>query len=334
MSIHELLIEFKDKNVNSLVKSLMKRPKLETGLEMPKNQVFEPNRYQQADLLFMPDDNGYKYILTVADVHNKHIDAEALQDKEPKTVIKGLKKIYSRPQLDFPDVLQTDAGTEFKGAVNDYLKENQVWHKTAQAGRHRQQAIVEKANGKLAKYLFIRQTEQELKTGEPSTEWVDDLGDVVKYINTSAPKPITKPIRNDVILTKYNKDIIPMGAKVRILLDNPKGALGEKLHGTFRITDIRWDKTPRTITNIIFSDGFPPLYVVDDNNRVTYTRNQIQEIPEIEREPVDKYSRVATKRKEEKEKAEEQPTAQREEVVRDNKSGYSLRQRATRVVFK
>lgn len=334
MSIQELLNEFQDKNVNSLVKSLMKRPKLERGAEMPKNQVFEPNIYHQADLLFMPDDNGFKYILTVADVHNKHIDAEPLKNKEPVSVKNAFKKIYARPKLDFPDKLQTDAGTEFKGQVPEYFKDNEVWLKTAQAGRHRQQAIVEKANGKLAKYLFIRQTEQELKTGEPSVEWVDDLDDVVKYINKNAPKPITKPISNDVLLTKYSRDILPLGLKVRIALDNPKGALGEKLQGKFRITDIRWDQKERTITNIIFSDGFPPLYVVDENNRITYTRNQLQEIPKNERKPADKYLRTETKRKEEKEKVEEQPTTQREEVIRDNKSGYGLRQRATKITFR
>ena len=71
MSIAKFYNELKKKDKRSELNQLYKRPLPERGVDMPKIQIFKPNYEHQADLLYMPHDKGYKYILVVADSHNK-----------------------------------------------------------------------------------------------------------------------------------------------------------------------------------------------------------------------------------------------------------------------
>ena len=73
--------------------SLFKTPKNEK--DVPQFQVFKSNEIQQADLLFITEDHGYKYILVVVDDHSRKMDAEKLKDKNSSSVLKAFKKIYS-----------------------------------------------------------------------------------------------------------------------------------------------------------------------------------------------------------------------------------------------
>jgi hypothetical protein len=43
---------------------------------MPKSQVFEKDIYYQADVLYMPEDKGYKYMLVCVDMYYGTVDAE------------------------------------------------------------------------------------------------------------------------------------------------------------------------------------------------------------------------------------------------------------------
>ena len=43
--------------------------------------VFVPNEVHQADILFLPHDNGFKYALTVVDVASRYKDAFPLKTK-------------------------------------------------------------------------------------------------------------------------------------------------------------------------------------------------------------------------------------------------------------
>ena len=62
---------------------------------------------QQADLLHITEDRGYKYILVVVDDHSKKIDAEKLRDKNAVSVAKAFEKIYLRGILQLPkDIIE------------------------------------------------------------------------------------------------------------------------------------------------------------------------------------------------------------------------------------
>jgi len=137
--------------------NLYKRPKKETYDETPHfNQTYAANVDHQADLLFLPIDNGYRYSLVVTDIATRLSDAVPLKNKSSKTVKDALKVIYKRGILKKPETLTMDSGAEFKGKVLDYLKNNGIAYKYAKPGRHRQVAMVERTNQYLGKGLFVR----------------------------------------------------------------------------------------------------------------------------------------------------------------------------------
>ncbi|EGG15646.1 hypothetical protein DFA_10488 [Cavenderia fasciculata] len=64
--------------------NLYKTPKRDSFTNMPHIQEYTDNFKQQADLLFLPDDNGFKYALVVVDLASRLTDAEPLQNKTAK----------------------------------------------------------------------------------------------------------------------------------------------------------------------------------------------------------------------------------------------------------
>src|SRR5690606_29626929 len=101
---------------------------------------------QQSDLLFMPHDGDYRYILVVVDLGSRATDAEPLKAKTGKAVISGFKKIFKRGIIKTPKRMEVDAGAEFKGETARFLKSLNIWIRVAKVARHRQQALVERRN--------------------------------------------------------------------------------------------------------------------------------------------------------------------------------------------
>ena len=52
--------------------------------------VFIPNEVHQADILFLPDDTGYKYALTIVDIASRYKQAEPLKKK---IITRSLRRI-------------------------------------------------------------------------------------------------------------------------------------------------------------------------------------------------------------------------------------------------
>ena len=158
MSIRDFYKDIKQKDKNSELYQLYKKPLKEKGVDIPTIQVFKPNFEHQADLLYLPHDKEYKYALVVADSHNKKMDAEPIKSKVQgdNEILNAFKKIYSRGILKFPKILKMDNGTEFK-AVNlqNYLLNNDVIIKYGVPGRHRQQTIAETANNKIGSVVPV-----------------------------------------------------------------------------------------------------------------------------------------------------------------------------------
>ena len=277
------------------VRNLFKRPPKERKKEMGDyNFTYEPNMHHQADLLFLPDDEGYRYALVVVDLATHLCDSCPLKNKFSSDVKDAFETIYDRGIIEMPKILTMDSGTEFKGDVLKYLKDNNVRYRYGKPKRHRQLAVVERTNQYLAKGLFMRMTAQELLTGEPSREWIEDLPKFVEYINKKRKREPPKEPKS--VKSRCSGDdctLLDIGTKVRTKLDHPLDAATDKtLHGKFRITDIRWDPVVRTITNIILHPNQPPFYQLDDKKRkngidvtAMYTKKQLQVVPEGEETP-------------------------------------------------
>ena len=59
---------------NETLYKLYKKPKKEKGKTMPHFENNVAGQVQQADILYLPDDNGFKFCLVVVDVADHIID--------------------------------------------------------------------------------------------------------------------------------------------------------------------------------------------------------------------------------------------------------------------
>jgi hypothetical protein len=196
-----------------------------------------------------------------------------------------------------PRVLETDPGTEFKGDVTKWLKDNDIEHKIGRTNRHRQVALAEFLNYIIGKAVGKRQNAEELLSGEVSKQWVDDLPKIIAYYNwyekkkkygTTTEKQIEKKLTTTRTIQCKGESchLLEMGTKVRVILDQPLNIPDDsKLYGKFRAGDLRWDRTPRTIEKLSLKPGSPPLYTVSGIGNALYTREQLQVIDEDETAP-------------------------------------------------
>ena len=286
---------FKDKKhlKNETLYQLYQKPKKERGKTMPHFENNVTNAVQQADILYLPDDKGFKFCLVVVDVADHRIDAQQLKTITAQSVLNGFKTIYKRNILKMPTYeMVTDQGNEFKGIVATYFQTNKIIVKHAKAGRHRQVAIVESMNKIIGKAVHMRQTAQELETNEQAKEWVEFLPLIVEKINeklTRKLKPYIFGNKKSIPIIPKNTKLLMIGQKVRVALDEPRTVANDKkLHGTFRSSDIRWEVKPTKINNILIHENQPILHTVDRHKNVGYSRERLQLVNEPENKPSEK----------------------------------------------
>lgn len=271
-----------DQNDNSLLVKLTQPPKKETKTNTPSVNISKKDAIHQIDLLMLPEDNGYKYCLTVVDLATNEIDCEALKNKESNTVSQALETIYKRKILNVPQIIECDQGTEFKGDfATHWNKKSKIRYKLT--GRHRSQSKVEYVNGLLGKIIMKRQLAQEMRLNVTSKEWVKDLKKIVELLNENFSHE-EHEFDGLPRCTGTACDLLEIGQKVRPILDYPqKYITGERLHGDkFRQGDIRWNRKVSTIKNILILPDQPPMYVLDNLPDVGYTKGQLQVVTDNE----------------------------------------------------
>ena len=130
-----------------------------------------------ADLLFLPTTSqGFRYLLTVVDLANDECDFEPIKNKEAKTVLAAMKKIFTREHLKKPYAsIRTDDGNEFKGVFHKYLYDESILHRVGNPGRHTQMANVESLNKQLGLILNLYMNQKEMQTKKQYNNWTDIL---------------------------------------------------------------------------------------------------------------------------------------------------------------
>ena len=242
----------------------------------PRWKVSKPNQVHQADLLFLPHDTirgkVYRYALVVIDVASRYKDAEALRTKESGEISKCFVKIYSR-RLGWPGVLMVDPGREFMGNVSKLMNQHGVSIQRGQAGNHRSQAFVERANKTLSERLFSHQYAQEMVMDGRSREWVKRLPQVLKAMNSEPTRLIGKDpssaIGLDMVNVKgesYKRPVgmeevrLPPGVLVRYLYAPGEGEGGERR----RATDPIWSLRVYDLVRSVVSSDQPVLYYLSE----------------------------------------------------------------------
>jgi hypothetical protein len=291
----------KELGVNTIKQTLHQSPPKEKGKGIPKVSNSAKNGTHQADLLFLPDDQGYKYALVVVDLHSGITDARPLKSKEPKEVTEALKEIYSSnapKYLSMPFRIETDPGTEFKGQFKKFLESNGVTIRYGVTGRHRQQSVVEHRNSIIGEILNLRMAGLEQISGNTSRHWVEFLPFTIKAMNNSLPKKTSdQRFASRLKSNQYpfeigGKPLLPVGTKVRVRLEQPKDYVsGDRLTGNFRKGDQRWETEPRKIVKVLAPPDQPVMYLVGTKEKpwvpeqAARTRPQLQVVTGNEPEP-------------------------------------------------
>ena len=238
-----------------------------------------------ADLLFLPETKeGFKYLLVVVDLASDAFDIEPLKNKESKTVLAAMQKMFKRPFIKKPYAsIRTDAGTEFQGVFHKWLYEENILQKTAVAGRHTQMANVERLNRTLGGLFNEYMNTHEIETGKQYKEWTNIVGDVREALNgyiKNKRKPLPVNIRTYTYPTWFS-EVEPkykVGDLVYIKLDEPRNALGYKQNTkAFREGDMRWSFEPKKIKQVLYYTGkIPYRYMVNTYPNVSFTEAQLQ----------------------------------------------------------
>ena len=154
-------------------------------------KVFQAGTVWQADLIYMPEDNGYNFILTVVDVASRAVDGEPLKGRTSQHVIEGFEQIFKRKYLSKGvKYLYTDPGSEFKNeAFRSFMEdENGIIVRHTMTARKNQMGIVEYYNHIFTKVLGTRMTSEELDTGIENKNWVTALPRIIEVLNSSEEK--------------------------------------------------------------------------------------------------------------------------------------------------
>lgn len=254
--------------------------------------VDKPNQIHQADLLFMPHDKvgrkTYLYALVVIDIASRYKDAEALTTKDSAGIAKGFERIYSR-KLKWPHTVIVDPGTEFMGEVTKIMKKKGVTIQRSEAGNHRAQAFVERANRTLAERLFSHQYAQEMIMTDRSRVWVKRLPDVLKTLNNQPTRLTGKePAKSiglkevDIKPRRYKRVVgldevrLPLGVRVRYLLAPGESEGGERR----RATDPIWSLEIYGLSRSVVSPNQPVLYYLEGGPRRSFVREELQVVPD------------------------------------------------------
>jgi transposase InsO family protein len=284
-------------NINTFLKNVKESksnvlftiPKQDKKDDMPhiRNNIFEPFILHQCDILYLPTSQfGFKYCLVCVDVYNSKIDAVALKEKNSKAIVKGLETIYLKQNiLELPITIQFDNGTEFNNKeVKSMMKKLETNIKFTLTNRHRQNAVVEKANKRLGTLILKFQAENELITKKKSTAWHKHLPKLIEFLNNNVKVNTNKydPYA-DVAGNKEFIELLSIGDSVHKILDYPIRANDDKRVGsTFRSGDIRWSKDKFKIIHFILNPKTPVMYMLNKldkpdkiDSSVAYTRSQL-----------------------------------------------------------
>jgi hypothetical protein len=285
-SIYAELGLLRDVNENSILTNLTKNPKKEPKKITPHTTASVAFATEQVDTLYLPEDDGYKYLLVVVDVATRMCDAEPMKTRDAKTTKNTLTKIYKRGIVKKPMRIEVDDGTEFKGDFEAHFKKFfKILRKMT--GRHRQQSLVETKNQQIGKILNQRMLAEEINNDDTSKNWTDVLPKVIELLNKHFSHKAVRgnpdlPIKTD----DFSKEILEEGTRVRVQLDNPVSYVDDKrLNGRFRTGDIRWSKKISVITRFYLRPNQPVMYQVDNDDTVAYTKYQLQIVKDDEMMP-------------------------------------------------
>lgn len=267
MFIYYIKYIYKQMDKDDIIKQLYKRqPK-----EIPPNhkEIYKANFEHQIDILYVPQDKTYKYILTIIDVNNSLCDARGLTNQTTKQIIDKLEDIYNKSKyLKYPFKIQADNQFD-NNLFKEWCEKHNILLSISEPYRSRQQSYVERLNQTIGERIFKKQLEKEIETNKTSKEWVKYLPVIIKELNERRLNYVDEDLNNinkqkeKEPKIKENDYYIPINSIVRIKLDKPFDFVEEKpLPGNFRAVDIKWSKDLYKVIDSFIVPNNPMLYKV------------------------------------------------------------------------
>ena len=168
----------------------------------PHFNVDIPNDTHQADVMYLPSDYGFRYVLNVIDVATRFKASHPLKNITGSAVMNGFRYIYDNTLLDIPKKLMLDGGKEYNESVRELFEKEGTKVLIAIKSNHKDQALVERFNRTLAERLFkyMEYMENEKVAKAEKSIRVRDIGinykkkDEAKFSNSSWYKHLPKII--------------------------------------------------------------------------------------------------------------------------------------------
>ena len=257
-------MKFKDLIAKLDIDERFTKPRLKKQTEFNKvkhNVAMIEDMNFMADVIYFPETKkGFKFLLTVVDLASDEFDMEPLKSIDSKEVAEGFKTMMKRKFLNFPKVIRTDGGSEFKDKFNKMLNEHEVLHKTSLPYRHNQLSNVNSLHKQLGRLFNGYMNYQEKKTGKVYREWTDVIDTVRKDLNEIRKMDIKKDVSeyDYPLFDPDTKAKFKVGDMVHEKLNYPENALGNKQPtNVFRVGDVRYSMVPKKIEKIIYMHDEP-----------------------------------------------------------------------------
>jgi hypothetical protein len=247
------------------------------------NTLLQPDYNYMADILYLPESSsGFKFLLCVVDLGTDEFDIQPMESINSTTSLNAIKKIFGRKILMKPKAsIRTDGGPEFKGNFKKYCYDNNILHRIAISGRHKQLANVDSLMVQLERLFIGYMNLKEEETGIVFKEWDEIIPFVREELNYIRKKDPVDPFKQQIV-PRINSDtnIEPkysVGDYVYRIVDNPIDATGEaQPTKNFRVGDYKWEHTkPRKIIRVLlYPNNF--RYLIEGIDGTSYTETELR----------------------------------------------------------
>lgn len=233
----------------------------------------------------------YRYVLVVVDNFSRKMFAVPITSKRAEISTEGMKKVFENISKAHGEetikkiaYIQSDDGSEWKSSFDELLKEMGIKRRRTLGGHPEQNAICERANGKV-KMLLAKQ----IKINGGS--WVDHLESCTEaynnmYIRTTKYTPneaqkllkedwnvlIENVKRNHTFDVAVRKDIYEVGDTIRIKLN--KSSLGKSSTPSWSDKVFKIGRVIKS-SNPVIADKYKIEGMAQDQ---TYSRNDLQKV--------------------------------------------------------
>ena len=110
-----------EKGENNSLTNIYKKITKTPSAEKPHIKVPTPKYIYQCDLLYLPTDKGYKYLLCLIDNCDNTLDFEPMKNRSASDAF-AINQIFDREILTRPKFsIESDPGSEFKGVLKSFF---------------------------------------------------------------------------------------------------------------------------------------------------------------------------------------------------------------------